>query len=128
MQTKTLINKTGHPLTVTLTVRMGDHPTRSSGEVTIDLEAGDTQSPGLREVTYGDEDDVHLNAITAEAFADGATLCKRSVTVERGSGLDRAVYGKDAIEFLFDGDTILISCVDPEPPSFSFMPDNGDAA
>ncbi len=125
MPTKQFINKTGFPLTVTLAVRQGDHPDLVSDRVTVDLGSGDASVPAAQEVAYGDETHRHLNAIVIGSVAG---LAERTIPVVRGSGLDRAIDGKNAVEFLFDGQTILVSCIDPEPPSFAFTADDGETA
>ena len=123
-QTRTLINRTGHPLAVTLVFRKGDHPTLTSGSVAVTLAAGADPKTGQdrsrQEVAYGDAVDTHLGRIETQLMRDGAVLGAWTIEVVRGSGLDRALDTLPVIEFLFDGRAVVVSCVPPERERFAF--------
>ena len=137
MAMKTLINRTGNELRLTLIVRKGDHPDQTAGTVDVELGAGadaaqDTapadgksarKYPSVREVTYGNDVDIYLNGITATMIQDGSGIGHREVVLERGSALDRDLNTNDTIEFIYDGKSILVSATnsDAGPLTFSFQ-------
>lgn len=111
---KTLVNRTGNELKVTLIVRKGDLPDGNAGTVEVHLKAaaatGPSDTDGSRqEVTYGDEVDIYLNGLETLLVKDGAGIGKREVVIERGSALDDELNKHDTIEFLFDGKQVLWS-------------------
>jgi hypothetical protein len=136
MAMKTLINRTGNELRLTLIVRKGDHPDQTAGTVDVELGAGpdaaqDTapaegrsarKDPSVQQVTYGNDVDIYLNGITAMMIQDGSGIGRREIVLERGSALDRELNTNDTIEFLYDGQSILVSATnsDAEPHTFSF--------
>jgi hypothetical protein len=122
---KKLINATGKDLSVILIVRKGDHPSESAGEVEVELSAApeeesDQDDTSIQDVTYGNDSDIYLNGIDTKLLVDGAEISQRRITILRGSGLDNALNMNDTIEFLFDGERVLISVTNTDDESFSF--------
>lgn len=128
MAMKTLINRTGHHLKVTLNVRKGDHPDDNAGTVDVSLGvlppssevttlAGDAS---VQDVTYGNDVDIYLNGLTATMIADGSGVGRRDVVVERGSPLDNELNTNDTIEFSFDGEAILVSATNSDRTPHAF--------
>lgn len=132
---KKLINRTGHPLRVTLTVRKGDHPKDTAGTVDVELDpaatadAGDTADADSgtdaadgseQDLTYGNDVDIYLNGIELGMEVDGSLVGQRQIVVERGSDLDRALNTNDTIEFLYDGKQILLSCTNSDRNQYPF--------
>ena len=127
MAMKTLINRTGNDLKVTLVVRNGETPGTDFGTVDVHLAAATAGSAAeaggsCQQVQYGDDTDVYLNGIEMVLIKDGAGIGKREVVVERGSSLDDRLNTRDTIEFLFDGKQVLWSSsnADAQPESFMF--------
>ena len=132
MAMKTLINRTGNPLQVTLIVRKGDHPDQTAGTVDVELGArpiaaaatgsdGEAQDDtSVQEVTYGDDVDIYLNGLKATMIENGSGIGRRDVVIDRGSPLDNELNTHDTIEFLFDGKALLISATNSNRMVFSF--------
>jgi hypothetical protein len=112
---KTLINRTGHPLDVTLIVRKGDHPTETAESVDVQLPPGpddDGMRPeerSVQTVTYGNSVNIYLNGLELTFAADGQRRSIRRVVAERGKPLDNALNMFDTIEFRFDGEEVLFT-------------------
>lgn len=128
MAMKTLINRTGNELRVTLIVRKGDDPEHTAGTVDVVLGAGPSagedsasaDDKNVQDVTYGNDVDIYLNGITATMVEKGSGIGRRDVVLERGSVLDRELNTHDTIEFLFDGKTILVSATNSDDKSHVF--------
>jgi hypothetical protein len=129
---KTLINRTGHELRVTLVVRKGDHPEGNAGTVDVQLAAGADDGTGddksQQEVTYGDDVDIYLNGIETLLISHGSAIGKREVVIERGSPLDDQLNTHDTIEFLYDGKQVLVSASNSGEKPFTFKANAGDNA
>jgi hypothetical protein len=121
---KKLINRTGNELKVKLIVRRSNHTTETAGTVDLDLAAGPDNASGEdrseQDVTYGNDLDIYLNGIETTMIVDGSAVGKRQVVVERGSEIDKELNTNDTIEFLFDGESILISATNSGEEPFTF--------
>jgi hypothetical protein len=121
---KTLINRTGNDLKVTLIVRKGDRPEGNAGSVDVLLAAGPDEASGedgsRRVVTYGDDVDIYLNGIETTLISKGAAMGKREVVVERGSAFDDQLNTNDTIEFLYDGHQVLVSASNSDDKPFTY--------
>ena len=121
---KTLVNRTGHELRVTLIVRKGDHPDDSWGTVDVQLDgppADDaTAEPTRKAVTYGDEVSIYLNGIETTLISNGSATGKRQTVIERGSPLDDQLNTHDTIDFLYDGHQLLLSASNSTSRPFLF--------
>jgi hypothetical protein len=128
MAMKTLINRTGNELRVTLIVRKGDHPDETAGTVDVVLgaapkitEAAKTaDNKNEQDVTYGNDVDIYLNGLSILMVKDGSGIERRDVVLTRGSALDNELNMHDTIEFLFDGKSILVSATNSAAQSFAF--------
>jgi hypothetical protein len=134
MAMKTLINRTGNELRLTLIVRKGDHPDQTAETVDVELGAGadavhdtapaDGKSararPSVQEVTYGNDVDIYLSGITATMIQDGSGIGRREVALERGSALDLELNTNDTIEFIYDGKSILVSATSLDSGTLTF--------
>ncbi len=128
MALKTLINRTGHQLKVTLIVRKGDHPDDNAGTVDVTLGVR-APSPGVttladdasvQDIAYGNSVDIYLNGLTATMIADGSGVGRRDVVVHRGSQLDNELNMNDTIVFSFDGEVILVSATNSDRTIHAF--------
>lgn len=121
---KKLINRTGNELKVTLIVRRGDHPSETAGTVDVDLAAGPNDASGedksVQDVSYGDDVNIYLNGIETTMIEDGSAVGKRELVVKRGSEVDNALNTHDTIEFLYDGNTVLISATNSSDKPYLF--------
>jgi hypothetical protein len=121
---KKLINKTGNDLRITLIVRKGDQPDENAGTVDVYLAAGPDEQTGedksKQDVTYGDDVDIYLNGIETIMIENGSALGKREIVVKRGSALDNQLNTSETIEFLYDGQQVLVSASNPDEQPFSF--------
>lgn len=124
---KTLINMSGHELEVTLLVRQGDLPSATAGTVNVDLPASSDEDPGSATVNYGDDKNIYLNGLEVRMMVNGAAVKERRITLERGNDLDNTLNTNDTIEFLYDGQSILISGKNSISAPFSFAAKQGDA-
>jgi hypothetical protein len=121
---KTLINHTGNDLKVTLIVRKGDSPEGNAGSVDVHLAAAPDEGRGeggsRRVVTYGDDVDIYLNGIETTLISKGVAIGKREVVVERGSPFDDQLNTNDTIEFLYDGQQVLVSASNSDEKPFTY--------
>jgi hypothetical protein len=121
---KTLINRTGNDLEVTLIVRKGDQPRGSSGTVDVHLTAGPDEHTGedrsRQVVAYGNDVDIYLNGIETTLIENGSAIGKRELVVERGSTFDNQLNTNDTIEFLYDGHKVLVSASNSKEEPFTF--------
>ena len=123
---KKLINRTGNELMVTLVVRAGDQPDQTAGSVNVEMAAGPDKESGkdgsVQNVSYGNDVDIYLNGIETTMIKNGSAIGERRLVIERGSKLDNALNTNDTIEFLYDGESILISATNSNYVAFSFTP------
>jgi len=128
MAMKTLINRTGHQLRVTLIVRKGDHPENNAGSVDVSLGVRRpssevttiTDDSSVKDVTFGSDVDIYLNGLTATMIADGSGVGRRDVVVDRGSPLDNELNTNDTIVFSFDGEAVLVSATNSDQAPHAF--------
>lgn len=128
---KTLVNRTGYPLEVTLVVRKGDHPAAEAARVTVQLAAKDDaateQDESVREVAYGNAVDIYLNGILTRLTTDGGALDQQHLVIDRGSPLDRELNTNDTLDFLFDGQTVLVSARNADQQGLTFPAEHQEA-
>jgi hypothetical protein len=128
MAMKTLINRTGHYLRVTLIVRKGDHPENNAGSVDVSLGVRRpssevttiTDDSSVKDITFGNDVDIYLNGLTATMIADGSGVGRRDVVVDRGSPLDNELNTNDTIVFSFDGEAVLVSATNSDQAPHAF--------
>jgi hypothetical protein len=128
MAMKTLINRTGHYLRVTLIVRKGDHPENNAGSVDVSLGVRRpssevttiTDDSSVKDITFGSDVDIYLNGLTATMIADGSGVGRRDVVVDRGSPLDNELNTNDTIVFSFDGEAVLVSATNSDQAPHAF--------
>jgi hypothetical protein len=128
MAMKTLINRTGHHLRVTLIVRKGDHPENNAGSVDVSLGVRRpssevttiTDDSSVKDITFGSDVDIYLNGLTATMIADGSGVGRRDVVVDRGSPLDNELNTNDTIVFSFDGEAVLVSATNSDQAPHAF--------
>ncbi|HST79838.1 MAG TPA: hypothetical protein VLN58_15240 [Verrucomicrobiae bacterium] len=112
---KRLINQTGKELSIALLVRQGEDPDPAkqgkSVEVNLspdpDSETGEDNSTQI--VEYGDNSDIYLNGLELVLTDNGSELVKRVVVLERGSELDNTLNMNSILEFVYDGNSVLVS-------------------
>jgi hypothetical protein len=124
---KQLINITGHDLEVTLIVRKGDHPQETAGTVIVEL-AGLPEEDGkgddrAKMVDYGNDIDIYLNGIEMKMTSKGKEVAQRRVILERGVGLDNELNMNDTIQFIYDGDNVLIATSNSSDKPYEFTPE-----
>ena len=102
---KIFTNNTPHDLQVKLRVRRGEDPRETAENLDFPLRA--QQSQWIR---YGNEIDIYLNGIHAEAsLADGSVIELNELVTQRGSRLDDQLNTNDAIDFTFDSGQLKLS-------------------
>jgi hypothetical protein len=121
---KLFINHTRHELRVILTIRKGEDPAATAGTQDFTLAAGPDAVTGedlsQQEITYGSATDIYLNGIETQLITDGAAVGKRDLVVRRGSPMDDQLNTHSIVDFLFDGEQVLISASNPNPTSYAF--------
>lgn len=112
---KRLINQTGKELSITLLVRQGEvpDPAKQGKSVEVNLSAGTDPETGednsTQVVEYGNASDIYLNGLELVLTDEGSELVKRVVVVERGSELDNTLNMNYILEFVYDGNSVLVS-------------------
>lgn len=92
---KKFVNNTGSDLYVTLYVRKGASPSGgNAGEVSFELPAGKTHAQ-----SYGNDENVYLNALRFSWDDNGARLVKEQEVVQRGCWWDDVLNTNSIITF-----------------------------
>lgn len=128
---KKLINQTGKELSITLLVRPGESPdpAKQGKSVEVNLSSGPDPETGednsAQLVEYGNNSDIYLNGLELVLTDDGSELVKRVVVVERGSELDNTLNMNSILEFIYDGNSVLVSGRNEPEITYEFTNDFG---
>jgi hypothetical protein len=106
--TKTLVNRSSSPLTVTLLGREGNDPnTPSNRKVTVDIPAGQTRP----DVRYGDDRNPYLNGLII-TLNNGSSLDEQTLRVLRRGDvgtLDNKLNANSILDIDYDESTNAFS-------------------
>jgi hypothetical protein len=112
---KRLVNQTGKELSITLLVRQGEDPdpAKQGKSIEVNLSPGPDSETGednsTQIVEYGNNTDIYLNGLELVLTDNGSELVNRVVVVERGSELDNTLNMNSILEFVYDGNSVLVS-------------------
>ncbi|MEJ3653189.1 hypothetical protein WEH80_09405 [Actinomycetes bacterium KLBMP 9759] len=105
MPAKKFVNKTGHDMSLVLTVRAGSgtgHAPKATVSATVDH--GKTAA-----VEYGDDADPYLDSIAVDVLDKGGLVAAQEFAFHRGSEIDSAINTHDTVTVsLHDGKNLSL--------------------